>query len=223
MKRVLLICALCLLIGPAAFGQGLDDNRLGINYLVRGLVNEPSTTYLPDTTLNRLIHFANRTTLLALGENTNVDTATILCVDQQHVYSLNSNAITGSVVSVRYTQAAAEGDGDIGLVEVDPELAGKLGEGVPPNSYFVDGGYIFLGTSPSTNDTLRVTYVPRPQDLLADDSTLYVADEDVMAVAYLTAAYVYFRDMQVNLGTTYYQLWQQAVALKQRPVQVQGQ
>lgn len=220
MKRLIVIVALLLISAPA-LAQTISDTRIGVNRLVRDFANEPSTTYLPDSTLNRIIHYAHRTTMMALGKYTNIDIDTIVCVVEQHRYALDANAVSGSIVSVRRRLADAVGTGDVGLVEVDPSLVGKLGEGVNPNSFFIEGAFLVLGTVPLSTDTLFVHYVPVSNNLDADTASVQVAKEDVVAVAYLATSHVYFRDLQVTMGQTYYQLWQQAIALKRREVPAQ--
>ena len=217
MKRIVL-ALLVLLLASAAYSQNIQNTRWGVNKYVRDLVNETDTVkYLPDSTLDRIIHYAHRTTLLAMGQYTNVDTATIMCVAEQNTYLLPTNAISGQVVSVQIRREDASGKGEIGLVEVDPELTGKLGEGVKPNSYFINGGYIVLGTTPFANDTLNVHYVPVSNNLDTDTATVQVATEDLPAVAYLAASHVYLRDHQLQLGQMYFQMWQALISLKKPP------
>lgn len=206
--------------------QTIADTREGMNRYVRDLVNETDTLkYLPDSTLDRIIHYAHRTTMLAIGKYTAVDIDTIVCTQGKHQYNLSSlsdTSIVGRIVGIMRRIEASQGGGDQGFVEVNLSLVGKLGEGVIPNSYVLEGDNIILATTPTGGDTLFVYYEPLADDLDAYGDGLSVAPEDVPAVAYLAASQVYLRDYQVNLGQLYWQMWQTLVTLK-RPQQAAQQ
>ena len=200
--------------------QNIQDTRWGMNKYVRDLVNETDTVkYLPDSTLDRIIHYAHRTTMMALGEATAVDTMVILGIQGQQRYYLNANAIVNRVVAAFRRTETNQGRGDVGMIEVDPSQIGKLGEGVIPNSFAVKANYFLVGTAPLGTDTFFVYYEPLSNALSADSSAVTVASEDVAAVAYLAASQVYLRDHQLQLGQMYFQMWQTLVSLK-RPQQV---
>lgn len=217
-----LVAALWFLCAPTLLhAQTVADTREGMNRYVRDLVNETDTLkYLPDSTLDRMIHYAHRTTMLALGKYTAVDVDTIICTQGKQQYSLSSDflttdtAIVGRVVGIMRRVETNQGVGDVGFVEVDFTQVGKLGEGVIPNSYKVEGDNIILGTAPTGGDTLFVYYEPLADILDAYGDALTVASEDVPAVAYLTASQVYLRDHQLQLGQMYWQMWQTLVTLK---------
>ena len=210
--------ALVVLFAVQAHAQTIQNTRWGVNKYVRDLVNETDTVkYLPDSTLDRIIHYAHRTTMLALGEATAVDTMVILGVQGQQRYYLNANAIVNRVVAAFRRTETNQGRGDVGMVEVDPSQIGKLGEGVIPNSFAVKANYFLVGTAPLGTDTFFVYYVPVSNNLDTDTATVQVATEDLPAVAYLAASHVYLRDHQLQLGQMYFQMWQALISLKKPP------
>lgn len=200
-----LVAVLVLSLAPSLLhAQGIDGTRLSINQFVRDLLDEKekySTDRVPDSSLDRMIHYAQFQAMIDLGEKTNVDTAVILGVQGQMRYYLNDNSVSGRIVGAVRRTETSQGRGDVGMVPIDLSQAGKLGEGVIPNSYDVFGNYFIVGTPPLGSDTFFVYYTPKPQDLLADDSTLAVAEEDRVAVAYLAAAWTYASNLDLNMAT----------------------
>jgi hypothetical protein len=221
MIRLILGSLAALLLVQPVVAQTFSNDRIGMNRYVRGLVQEPQTTYLPDTTLNRIIFYAHRTTAMALGEYTDIDIDTIVSTQGKHEYALaasggSEGAMVGRVAGVSRRRETNQGGGDVGFVEVDFSQIGKLGEGTVPNSYTVKGEHLVLGTTPMGGDTLFVYYMPLPNDLDGDAEALTVTEEDFEAVAMLAAAKVKWRDHQVQVGGMYYQVWKDLVAMKRR-------
>ena len=69
-----LVCALVFLalLSFDAWGQSLLVDRQTVNYTVRDMLAETQTTFLPDTTLDRLINYAQHETMLALKGQSSV-------------------------------------------------------------------------------------------------------------------------------------------------------
>ena len=213
LKRMFLIVVM-LGIAIPAFAQTFTADRLGMNRYVRGLVSEAVSADVPDTTLNRFIYYAHRTTMMVLGRASDVDIDTIITTRGNHQYALDANAMRGSVTGVSRRIETNQGGGDVGFVEIGFDNIGKLGEGVIPNSYRIEGAHLILGTKPAGSDTLFIYYAPIANDLDADTSDVTVAPEDFDIVATLVKARVYFRVGQTALGQTFLGLWQQLVAIK---------
>lgn len=215
-----LVAVLVLFLAPSLLhAQTIGDTRIGLNRYVRDLVNEPNTSkYLPDSTLNRILHYAHRTTMLALGDFTNIDTAVVLAIQGQQRYYLNANAIVGRIAGAVRRTETNQGRGDVGMVQVDISQIGKLGEGVIPNSFAVTADYFLVGTPPLGNDTFFVYYEPVTNNWDTDSATVQVATEDAPAVAYLAASQVYLRDHQLQLAQVYWQMWQTLVTMKRPKV-----
>lgn len=197
-----------------AFGQTMDNTRLSMNQYVRDLVMEPDTTYLRDSTLNRILNLSNVATMLALGGATNIDTQVVICSAGKMRYTLNSNAIQGSVEGVARFVETAQGGGRTGFIEIDISQIGQLGEGVIPNSYAIQGDQLFLGTRPLSSDTLEIYYAPRANALDADTSAVTLSTEDQPALVFLSAAMFYARDHQIQLAQMYLGLWSRMVGVK---------
>lgn len=211
----------------SASAQTFSNDRIGMNRYVRGLVTKPTTRRLADTTLNRIIFYAHRTTMMALAEFTDVDIDTIVSTRGKHEYALSvfdvaEGVMVGRVAGVTRRKETNQGGGDVALIGIDFSQIGKLGEGTTPGSYAVTGGHLVLGTMPLGGDTLFVYYLPLANDLNADTASLTLALEDVETVAMFAVAKVCWRDDQIALGNTFYQVWKDLISLKRRDQQGAG-
>ena len=209
---IILMLALAFVIGffwwTDGHTQTIDHTRLSANQAVRDMLAELQTTFLPDTALNRILNYAHNEASIALGAATNIDTFRIVTNNQQQWYSVSdSNSISGKIAGVGRRIETDQGGGEIGFVEIQSSQIGKLGEGVIPNSYAVQGGYIGLGTPPNGGDTLIVYYIPQPNELTADSSDVTLAVEDEPAMIFLSNALVMARDHQPNLAQFWLNLY----------------
>lgn len=203
----LLVTALALALAGTAFGQTIDHTRKSAKQAVRDLTVHLQTTYLPDTALNRILNYAHTEAVLALGDKTNTDTVRVITNQQQLYYSLTSNSIRGRIAGIGRRIETNQGGGEQGLAEITPDQIGKMGEGVIPASYAVQGDYFGLGSVPTGGDTLIVYYVPKPNVLAADDSTFTLSVEDEPAMIFLSNAMVMARDHQNDLARLWLNLY----------------
>lgn len=213
---------LILISAVSVSAQTFSNNRIGMNRMVRDLTLETQTTYLPDTTLNRIINLAQFGSMLALGYETKTDVDTIVTTRGKHEYSLASDAIAGMISSVRRRTESIQGGGDVALIQMPPDQIGKIQDGVIPSAYSVRGSNLLVSTVPIGGDTLFVDYIPQASTLSADTSSLTINSEDQPALVMMAAFMTYARDHQTDLATLYFQAWQAMVGLK-RPQQQQPQ
>lgn len=215
-----LLCALLLLAlavvlwAGDGFGQTFGRDRIDINRYVRDMTANLQTTFVPDTAINRIINVAHQATMLALAGASNIDIDTIITTQGKMAYTIDANAMLGSVSGVSRRIETSQGGGDIGFVEIDLSQIGKLGEGVIPNSYALRGNQVLLGTTPTGSDTLFVYYTPIANTMDADTADVSLATEDDAALVFLACALTCFRDKQLNLGQQYVALWRDMVGLK---------
>ena len=209
MKKILTIGAFLLMAGTA-FGQSITYDRIGMNRLVRDIIGEPTATYYADTTINRLVNIANKQTKAILGPfGPDADT-TITTTLYATSYDIPVGAIEGdgAVIGVIYKHAGETGMYE-GLRPVPIDLVGRIA-----GSYAVANQQIHLGFAPPANDTLIVYYVDEATDLLDDDSTLAVGDEDALAVANLAISMLLERDKQTQQAQTFYTRWRDYIDRK---------
>jgi hypothetical protein len=181
------------------------------------MLGEPTGVYLPDTTLNRMIHFAQHETMLALKEKTSAVCTTLVTTPSttRYIISKTTDTVLTSVVSlVLYKDMTAAGGEERALSYVPPELIGQIGSGESPAHYTVVGRYLVLGKSPIGSDTLYVCMSRVPRDLSAIGTLLTVAKEDQSAVAFYAAMLASLRDKQVATAQLYWQMWQAHVGMK---------
>jgi len=212
--------AVILLWSGVAEAQTFATTRIEMNRYVRGLTNEPLTTYLADTTLNRFIYYSHRTTMLALGGMTDADIDTVITSRGQKSYTLTgaTTEMRGGISGVSRRTETNQGGGDVALALITPDQVGRLGAGVIPAHYYMDGEFLVLGGTVLGSDTLFVHYVPLAAALTADGTAMTVSEEDFEAVAFLTASKVFFFKHNMQMGQVYYQMWQAEIALKKGQV-----
>lgn len=200
--------------------QTMPNTRIGMNRLVRGLASEPTGTYLADTTLDRFISYAHRVTKATMGAVTDVDLDTIVTSSNLARYPLadatagQGVAERGKVTAVFLRDAEAIGHGERMLQYAPVEAMGVTGDQAPGSFYTIMGDVLALSQSPNGGDTLFVYYSNVSADLDADATALEVAEEDELAVAMLTLAWVKIRDQQLQTAQLAFQWWQQAIAMK---------
>lgn len=235
MRRLLLAMILCLLPGLAlaADDVGLGNDRLSQIQFVRDLTGERTTTYVGDTTIARLLYFAQIETKVALGSVTSdpdgdFDIDTIVTTANIVSYKLRSDHMHGRVSLIIHRAKTTSGM-DVGAERIMHRLPltalRETGEDAPW-SYGVKGHHVILGSSPFGGDTLFVYGTVDPTKLLATDSTFSLPIEDEPALGLLTAAWVVLYDNQIQLSQIYYQMWQNHVRMRREdavPQGVQGQ
>lgn len=208
------LAILLTLVATSAQAQGLGNNRLGMNQLLRGMIGEPGATYFNDTTLNAFLNYAQRETKLALGVSTQFALDTIETLPGQISYALNTDAVSGRVGIVIHRLPEALGSMEAALQFVPPEVLGRAGDAAPGASYSIVGQNIFLSKSPDGDDTLFIYYSSVPTDLLADDSTLYVAEEDETGIVLLAACWAAYAANDTQRAQMFYGMWRDFLALK---------
>lgn len=185
---------------------------------VRDNINEPSTVYLPDSSLTRMVNSAQTETFLALKHFTGVTIDTFITSVNTVRYYLKNVATTrsdsvqsGSVAAVIYKDVNAAGGNEKALEYTVPELIGKYQTGTIPSHYTVLGRHLVLGKSPLGGDTLFVYMNRVPLTMSSDGDSLNVAQEDKEAVAWYAAALALAADKQYQGAAFYFQLWDRHV------------
>ncbi|HBA71721.1 MAG TPA: hypothetical protein DCZ63_05875 [Geobacter sp.] len=188
---------------------------VGTRYAVRALLAEPATTYLADSTLNKMVNIAHRMTLRELGDRTIVGVDSIVTTPGLTRYAPNSDfaRITGVV----RRSTTATGGMDFALAYIDPEQLGRLGVGPYPEHYYQSGRFLVLGQSPQGGDTLVVYYVPYARNLDTDTTQLQVAPEDHQTVVFLAAALATARDYNQVMAQVWLNLWTVGVRKETAP------
>ena len=188
---------------------------------------ETQTTFLPDTTLDRLVHFAQHEVLLATQDQFVIDT--IITTNKLTRYLLTSTTatqdtiLTGTVGLVVYKAETNAGGSETALRYLPPELVGQTNEGSTPATYTLLGRNLVLGASPGGSDTLFVYMNIVPRDLSADATKLTVAKEDQFAVALYAAMLVSLRDKQLQAAQLYQGLYQAHITNKRPTTPVEEQ
>lgn len=199
-----------LLMLPAVTAANAQIRDLaGVRYAVRGLLAEPTTTYLPDSLLNKFVNVAHRETMLALGSATVISLDTIVTTARVTRYTLNTDC--SSIYTVVFKKLTGE---ERSLAPISPEQMGKIGQDQSPNYYFNPGQYVILGQSPEGGESLFVYYNPVAVNLTADTSSLQNDDDDDQAVVWLAAMMVLERDKQLEEAQAMRQLWEAHVRMK---------
>lgn len=214
--------ALVLILASGASAQGLGNNRLGMNQLVRGLLLEEVTAYLPDTTLNRFINYAHREVKTVLGGKTAIVFDTVITTTGVIRYTLtpaNASSVSGRVSLVVLKESDLQGGEQHALQEVPPEIIGKTGESTEPGTYAMLGQTLVLGKSPQGGDTLFVYLTTVATDLSADGTALEVAEEDELALAWLASALVLMRDKQYEGAQSMVELYRMHISSKMTATQ----
>lgn len=200
--------SLLILLGATTAHAQIRD-LAGVRYAVRGLLAEPTTTYLPDSILNKFVNMAHRETILALGPATVISLDTLVTTNRVTRYTLNSDC--SSVYTVVLKKLSGE---ERSLGEIDPAQMGKIGQDQSPNYYFNPGQYLILGQSPEGGESLFVYYNPNAVNLTADTSSLQNDDDDDQAVVWLTTAMVLERDKQLENAQRMRIAWDAHVRMK---------
>lgn len=201
--------------------QTMSLDRKSTTSAVRDFLGEPSTTYLPDTALVRIVNYAQQMTTVALREKTTMVIDTIVTSVARLRYPLNpstvDSTIAGRVAMVIQKEPTASGGKEKALAYLPPELVGQTLASTVPSFYTVIEKHLILGESPLGGDTLFV-YVNRAgKNLDADTTALRISKEDQAAVIYLSCALVCLRDKQVQQAGFYWQLWQAHTGFKGYP------
>lgn len=221
-----------LVFATCCHAQGLAVDRQTTRWLARGMLGEPQTTFLADSTLNRFVNYGQHLTMLALGERTSVVIDTFITVTGRLRYEMVNVAVTTSdtiqasrVAAVIQKSVSAAGSEEVALAYIPSDLLGKPQSGVVPAFYSVLGRNLLLGKSPNGGDTLFVYMLRVPRDLTTDATLLSVSKEDQLAVALAACVMWDMADNQIQRAQLRWQLWQAAIGLKgypQLPSQVQG-
>lgn len=230
-KRVFIILGVVVLSACSfAWGQTLLSNRGQMRYFVRDLLGEPSVTYVGDTTINRMLNYAQQEAMIALGERSTVRIDTIVTTANVLRYTLLHTGdapvdtiMSGRVAAVTVKDAAAAGGQEHALSYIPPELIGKPGTGTMLAYYSIAGRNLLLGKSPTGGDSVFVYMLRVPKDLENDTVKVSVAKEDLVSIVLLASSWCALRDMQTERATLLYKMYSDHVALKrQQPGQAVG-
>lgn len=191
----------------------------GTRYAVRALLAEPTTTYLADTILNKMVNIAHRVTLRELGDRTIVGVDSIVTTPGVTRYTSNSDF--AKITGVVRRSTTATGGMDYALAYINPEQLGRLGVGPHPEHYYQTGRFLVLGQSPQGEDTLIVYYVPYARNLETDTTQLQVAVEDHSTVVLLAVALATSRDYNQAMAQVWLNLW--TVGVRKETVPAGGQ
>ena len=211
-----------------ANAQTFVVDRGALNFMVRDMTTEPTTTYLPDSTLNRFINIAQNQTMLALREKTSVIIDTIVTSPSRLRYYLadtkatSDTVMAGRVAMVIQKDATAIGGKERALGYLSPELVGQTMQGPTPGFFTVMDRHLILGESPYGGDTLFAYMGRVPRDLSSATTALTVSKEDQVAVALYASFLVYMRDHQIQMAQRMFEAWQAHVAMKAYPTIDQG-
>jgi len=219
----MVVAAVLLWAGSWAWSQTLLSNRGQMRYFVRDLLGEPSTIYIGDTTINRMLNYAQQEAMIALGErstvriDTIVTTANVLRYELAHTGTSPIDTImSGRVAGVTVKDAAAAGGQEHALSYIPPELIGKPGTGTMLAYYSIAGRNLLLGKSPTGGDSIFVYMLRVPKDLDNDTVKVSVAKEDLVSVVLLASAWCAMRDMQTDRAQLFYKMYSDHVALKRQ-------
>lgn len=210
-------------IAAISHGQTMNVDRKSTMSAVRDFINEPGTTYLPDSALVRIVNYSQQTLMLAMRERTSVIIDTFLTTTANLRYYLRDTKATSDTVMasrvamVIQKASTASGGEEVALAYIPPDLVGRPQSGTVPAFYTVVGRELILGKSPLGGDTLFVYMTRVPRDLTADATALSVSKEDQPAVIYLSAALAMLRDRQIQAAQIYWQLWQAHTGFKGYP------
>lgn len=211
MKRILVIVGLLgLLFAGSAQAQDIGYTRIHMRWMVRDIIGEPQTTYYSDSTINRLLNYAQAQTKAAMGPATTTAVDRQACAVGQVQYIVPSGAIKGSasVIGVTFWEAAKTTMR--GLREVPVSLVGRSN-----GSYALTNNHILLGFEPvAVTDSVIIYYVDKATDLTADNTPLSVSDEDALAVVNLAISMLLHRDKQSQDAQVFYSMWKDYIDRK---------
>ena len=189
-------------------------DRQATNYTVRDLLGEDRSASIMDTTLNRLVHFAQHETMLALMGHSAwvIDTITTTNTITRYLLTHTSatpqdTVLTGHIGAVIHKQGTQAGGNETALRFIPPELIGHTLEGVNPATYSLIGRNLLLGRSPSGSDSLFVYMYRVPRDLSANTTALTVAKEDQFAVVLYASMLASLRIGDLQGARFYQELW----------------
>jgi len=223
MKKILLFAVTLFWLGSAV-AQNFTVDRAMTNAAVRDMIGEPSTVYLADTTLNRMINFAQHDVMLALTENTNVIIDTVVTSPTMLRYYLkdtkatSDSIIASRIAAVIHKDNTASGGKERALAYVPPQTLGRTGAGEVPAFYTVVGRNLLLGESPLGGDTLFLYMLPIPRDLSSGTTALSVAKEDQFAVILYSSALAMARDKQYSQAKMYWDMFNFHLGTKTGPL-----
>lgn len=217
-SRLPVVAILVFLLVPLLAGAADDvtfgNNRAGLSDFVRSLTGDVENTYVHDTTYARYLHYALRETRLALGPTTRVDSDTITLTLNRLCYSLRSDAMAGRVGAVLHRQSGPGGAEESFLARVEPAVLGNIGDTPPGAHYAILGSNLCLSQSPGGSETIIVYQLTLPTDLSHPDSTLYISEEDEIAVGFLAAAMTFLDAGNIQAAQLLYGWWQNHLRLK---------
>lgn len=212
-----------ILVASIANSQNLENKRGSTKSAVRDFVKEPSTTYLVDTALSRMVDFAQKTTMLALKEKTKVRQDTLVTSPARVSYYMANtqdaadSVMAGGLAMIILKEATAIGGKEYALAYIPYEMVGKTLSDGGPSFYTVVNRQVILGQSPYGGDTLILFYNVVPRNLDNDTTSLTIAREDQPAVVYMACMISALADHQYQGAQLWWNLWQAHTGFKGYP------